>query len=85
MEKEIWFARMESVLYIVDRFEGEYAVCEDEEGKTHDFARVELPQGAREGDVIRRAGDGAFYIDHAQTQRRREETRRLFESLMEDE
>lgn len=71
-------------IYVIDRFEGEYAVCEDANGKTRDFARVELPRGAGEGDVIRRTADGAFYIDSRETAKRREQSRRLFESLLGD-
>lgn len=68
--------------YAIDRFEGEYAVCEGPDGAMHNFARVELPRGAREGDVL--AYDGAdFAIDRQQTAKRRKEAREKFESLLD--
>ena len=37
---------------IIDRFEGEFAVCENEEGKMINISRNKLPKEAKEGDVI---------------------------------
>ena len=68
---------------VIDRFEGEYAVCEDEKGGFHDLAKVELPRGVGEGDVLVREGDG-WKIDAAETLRRRKKAHELFESLMRD-
>lgn len=38
---------------IIDRFEGELAVCEYEKGKTLDLPTALLPADAKEGDVLR--------------------------------
>lgn len=38
---------------IIDRFEGEFAVCEYEKGKTLDLPTALLPADAKEGDVLR--------------------------------
>ena len=38
---------------IIDRFEGEVAVCEYEKGKTLDLPTALLPADAKEGDVLR--------------------------------
>ena len=38
---------------IIDRFEGELAVCEYEKGKTLDIPTALLPADAKEGDVLR--------------------------------
>lgn len=76
---------MEGNRYVIDRFEGEYAVCEDPQGQMRDFARVELPMGAREGDVLLQGTDGAFIIDAKETAQRREYARKLFESLLSDD
>ncbi len=38
---------------IIDRFEGELAVCEYEKGKTLDLPTALLPANAKEGDVLR--------------------------------
>ncbi len=36
----------------IDRFEGTYAICEDGEQKYFAIEISELPQGAKEGDVL---------------------------------
>ena len=60
-------------MLIIDRFEGDFAVCEDSEKEIHQNIRKEfIEDGAKEGDVI--ALFESFYmIDHAQTKKRREE------------
>lgn len=68
--------------YAIDRFEGEYAVCEGPDGAMRNVARVELPRGAREGDVLAYGG-GGWEIDRQETARRRERARAQFESLLD--
>lgn len=51
---------------IIDRFEGDYAVCERADRTTVDILRVELPSQARVGDVIQRDGAG-WVIDSSAT------------------
>lgn len=69
--------------WVIDRFEGEYAVCEGEDGKMKDFAKVWLPSYAKEGDVLQEHDDGSFTVDLRETKARRERTRALFDSLVE--
>ncbi|MDR1703887.1 MAG: DUF3006 domain-containing protein [Clostridiales bacterium] len=38
--------------YIVDRFEGDIAVCETEDGSRREIIRSLLPEGAREGSAV---------------------------------
>ena len=65
--------------YIVDRFEGEYAVLEKEDGTTIDVLK-ELVSGV-EGDVVV-LKDGEYHADEEQTLARRrmieEKMRKLF-------
>ena len=42
------------LVYIIDRFEGEYAVLEEESGAHKDVHRAILPKNAAEGDFLRR-------------------------------
>lgn len=42
----------ESHRLVVDRFEGDLAVVEDEEGRFFDLPRWFLPAAVREGDVV---------------------------------
>ncbi len=68
--------------YIIDRFEGDFAVLEKESGGTVDVKR-ELLENAREGDVII-FSDGKYIVDVQETQMRRksieEKMRKLFKS-----
>ena len=56
---------------IIDRFEGTYAICEDQEKKMFAISLNELPQGARPGDVLQISGAGELSVDQEETQRRR--------------
>ncbi len=68
--------------WVIDRFEGEYAVCEDEEQRTFALKRAALPSEAGEGWVLAVLEDGTLYPDLEETQRRRqriaEKQRRAF-------
>ena len=69
-------------MLIIDRFEGEYAVCEENaEGKFRRIPKVLLPTGVREGDCLIPAPDGEYRIDAAETLRRRAEIKRRLDNL----
>lgn len=57
-------------MYIVDRFEGIYAVCEDESGKMIDIPIDLLPNSVAEGDCICNK-DGLYVIDEAFSQKKK--------------
>lgn len=67
--------------YIIDRFEGEYAVLECEDGSTRDVLRSLILHG-NEGDVVV-FENGAYRTDIQETERRKEiiaeKMRKLFE------
>ena len=52
------------MVYIIDRFEGEYAVLEEESGAHKDVRRTLLPQNAAEGDLLHFDGE-SYSIDKA--------------------
>ena len=56
---------------IIDRIEGTYAICEDQEKKMFAISLNELPQGAKPGDVLQISGAGELSVDQEETQRRR--------------
>lgn len=70
------------ILFILDRFEGEYAVCQLSSGACRNLARVELPRGAKEGDVLRPLANGTYAVDAAETIRRRRAANELLKSLL---
>ena len=67
--------------YIVDRFEGDFAVLEKEIGETVDVCKELLPY-AKEGDVLI-FENGVYRVDNEETQKRKamieEKFRKLFE------
>lgn len=56
----------------IDRFEGKFAICEDAEEKYFAIETAELPEGAREGDVLKITDDGELVLDEEETRARRE-------------
>lgn len=78
---------------MIDRFEGIYAICEEQGGAKgkkkkdqHYFGieLTELPEGAKEGDVLRIGDDGTIQIDTKATKERREKIQKLENSVWED-
>lgn len=61
--------------YVLDRFEGDFAVLIDGDGGTLNIQISEIPKNAHEGDALISEG-GIWTLDSAKTQERR--------SLMED-
>ena len=62
--------------FIIDRFEGGYAICEmetDQKPKKkkdihfYGIELSELPKGAKEGDVLKVSDDGTLSLDEAAT------------------
>jgi hypothetical protein len=56
-------------MWIIDRMEGQVAVCETEEGSKIHIPKDALPPEAKEGDVIREE-KGSYVVDAAATLRR---------------
>lgn len=78
---------------IIDRFEGGYAICEEQtDGKPkkkkdihfYGIELSELPEGAKEGDVLIIGDDGALKIDAAATKARKEKIKQLQEKVWAD-
>ena len=67
---------------IIDRFEGTYAVCEQEDRSTVKVPKYKLPLDCREGDCLELDADGMYCKEieiTKNTERRlREKTDRLF-------
>ena len=67
--------------YIIDRFEGETAVCETQDEETIAINRADLPDNVREGMVIRRE-NGVYFADEQETKSRQERTRHLLKRVI---
>jgi len=72
------------VQVIIDRFEGDYAVCEKENREMINIERAKLPPEAKEGDVLILSEDGSIAIDREETARRKEMIERMMDELWEE-
>lgn len=70
--------------WIIDRFEGDFAVCEGEDGCMENIARDLLPEDGKEGDCLLWTEEGGYQIDSEASDKRRERIERLMESLFEE-
>lgn len=68
----------EKTFWTIDRIEGEIAVVEIVEGKTVDIPLSALPEGVREGSVLR------IETDPDEEARRKKKIRSLFDRLRVD-
>ena len=66
---------------IIDRFEGDIAVCETNDGGHVDIARALLPHDIQEGEVIEE-NDGIYVALPSETEARRQRIRKMLKSLM---
>ena len=64
---------------VIDRFEGDYAVCEKEDRTMMDVLRSSIPAQSKEGDVLNME-DGVITIDTEETDKRR----KMIEELTKD-
>lgn len=69
--------------YIVDRFEGNYAICEDENNISVNIKRNNLPMETKEGDCLIMKDDGNFYIDLETKERRMQNISKKLDNLFE--
>ena len=57
---------------IIDRFEGKYAICEDEEKRAFAIELSELPEKVKAGAVIEISDDGELRYNEEETLKRKE-------------
>lgn len=65
----------------IDRFEGDIAVCEQEDMTTINIPINKLPQGIKVGNVLIVADDGTMSIDQEEENRRRDRINNLYDSI----
>lgn len=70
-----------SSYYAVDRFENNFAICEDiSNGKILNIEKIKLPNNTKESDIIYYR-KGAYHIDIEKTIHRKEEIFNLINNL----
>ncbi|MGI6190193.1 MAG: DUF3006 domain-containing protein [Clostridiales bacterium] len=65
---------------IIDRFEGDYAVCQDENKKIINIERGRLPHDACEGCVLLIHND-RIEVDYVETEKRKEKIKKLMDLI----
>jgi hypothetical protein len=70
------------VKVVIDRFEGDYAVCEKENREMIDIKKNILPNEAKENDVLDIEGD-KIIIDIEETKKRKKDIEELTKDLWE--
>ena len=63
---------------VIDRFEGEYALVEDENKNIKNMPKCLLPENAKEGSVIK------IELDEDETKRRNKDVKSLFDSIFKE-
>ena len=70
--------------FSIDRFEGNFAICVDEDEKIKKIEIKKLPKNIKEGDIVKVLKDGTFKIDKEKTKQEREDIFNLQEDLFSD-
>ncbi len=66
----------------LDRFNGDYAICEDDAQRQHEIHKSKLPTNAKLGDILRISSEGKLIVDNAETARRKTRIKALQDRLM---
>ncbi|WP_454054011.1 DUF3006 domain-containing protein [Clostridium sp. Marseille-Q7071] len=69
--------------FIIDRFEEEFAVCENEKRIMVNISRDKIPKEAKEGDVLIIEEEN-IYIDVEETEKLKKEIEELAKDLWEE-
>ena len=67
-------------MIIIDRFEEEYAVCENEDMRMVNIPVMYLPKGVKEGDCIYLV-NGKYIINNNETERLKKEIEKLTDNM----
>ena len=69
--------------YVIDRFEENFAVCEDEQGNMVSIERNKITGTAAEGDILIQKLNG-YVVDEKETIKRKKSIKSLAEELWTD-
>lgn len=67
--------------FVVDRFEGEFAVIVDDEGTTKNIDRINVSSSLKEGDVCL-LFNGFYHVDNDESHKKKEEFQKLFDKAV---
>lgn len=75
------YVKQTEITYSIDRFEGEYAVCENK--KTGEFINIPkniLPDNCKEGSILKFI-NGNYILDIEETKKEQENIKKLVDNL----
>lgn len=67
---------------IIDRFEGTYAICEDEEKTIITIPKYKLPLGVKEGDIIS-IKNGFYQVNTEEIKKKKERVKFKMQKLFQ--
>ena len=71
---------MKSKKLCIDRFEGDFAICENENGLFENIKKTAIPKTAKEGDILRNNSKD-YVVDEDETAKRHAEISCLQDEL----
>ena len=75
------YLEFENKFFSIDRFEEDFAVCEDlETGKMVNIEKFLLPENVKESSIIK-CKDGKFILDFEETSKKQEEIKNMVNNL----
>ena len=72
---------MSEIYFVVDRIEGNFVVCEDNEGNMIDIHKDEFNKFPKSGDVIKQSRNGIYKVDRVKTAIRKIQIKKRFNKL----
>lgn len=67
----------------IDRFDGDYAICQDDNEKLYEIKMSKLPENAKLGDILKISPDGTLAFDMAETLNRKKRIKKLQDKLFD--
>lgn len=71
--------------YTVDRVEGNFAVCEKDDGDMRDISLEKIKGNVRDGVIILETCNGYFMVDEEMTKEREKEVQDFMKGMWSDE
>lgn len=69
---------------VVDRIEGHFIVCEDEDGNVLELKKDDVKGNVKEGDVLVKGKEDKFCLNKALTEKRKKEIEDLMKGMWEE-
>lgn len=65
----------------IERFDNDYAICEDDDENWYSFKKSKLPKNVQPGDILRVSANGNLHLDMDETLQRKKQIKMLQDRL----